>query len=188
MEHTNTLCTYKVKTDSYNDRRYGKPWLAIVTDHLTKNFRFLDWNGRPGTAGEFLFDTEPGTMLAQGQKDNRKGIGGVDWYLLTMPCEEVVTTSTLADWKSNGELRKMTAEERWRGAAEFMLARALKQRLAEGPGASANTWDRVDRWCRVLGIENPLLHQVAVDFGLTPDPSAAVTAMPAAISMDAFGL
>ncbi len=39
---------YTIKTSAYNERRYGKPWLAIVTTSLTKDFEFIDWDGRPG--------------------------------------------------------------------------------------------------------------------------------------------
>ena len=76
---------YTETTASYNERRYGRPWMAVVGMSTTKDFRFLDWDGRPGHTGEFCFDVEPGTILAYGQKDNRKGRGGVDGYQIAMP-------------------------------------------------------------------------------------------------------
>ena len=76
---------YTETTESYNASRYGKPWMALVSTSLTKDFSFIDWDGRPGGSGEFFFDAEPGTILAYGQKDLRKGRGGVDGYQICMP-------------------------------------------------------------------------------------------------------
>ena len=76
---------YTESTDGYNERRYGKPWMAKLDKLMTREFLFLDWNGRPGCAGEFNFEAEPGTILAYGQKDHRKGRGGVDGYQICMP-------------------------------------------------------------------------------------------------------
>ena len=42
---------YIENTESYNERRYGKPWMARVTTSLTRDFTFIDWDGRPGYAG-----------------------------------------------------------------------------------------------------------------------------------------
>lgn len=76
---------YTEQTKSYNERRYGKPWMAKVNNSLTKDFDFIDWDGRPGSVGEFNFSADPGTLLAYGQKDIRKGRGGVDGYQICMP-------------------------------------------------------------------------------------------------------
>lgn len=76
---------YTETTPSYNERRYGKPWMAILTTSTTKDFSWLQWEGRPGCSGEFSFSAEPGTLLAYGQKDIRKGKGGVDGYQICMP-------------------------------------------------------------------------------------------------------
>ena len=76
---------YAETTSSYNERRYGKPWHAKLSNSISRNFEFLDWDGRPGREGVFRFEAEPGTMLAYGQKDVRNGKGGVDGYLICMP-------------------------------------------------------------------------------------------------------
>lgn len=93
---------YTEKTVSYNDRRYGKPWMAFVHNSLTKDFTFIEWDGRPGCAGEFNFEAEPGTLLAYGQKDIRKGRGGVDGYQICMPDGSLPFVTSYA-----AELRKM---------------------------------------------------------------------------------
>lgn len=76
---------YIKSTPCYNERRYGRPWMAIIGTSMTKNFTFLDWNGRNGCAGEFAFSADAGTIVAYGQKDHRKGRGGVDGYQICMP-------------------------------------------------------------------------------------------------------
>jgi len=42
-----------VETDSYNDRRYGKPWIALVDFKSDRkgDFTFGEWIGSPGGAG-----------------------------------------------------------------------------------------------------------------------------------------
>ena len=64
---------YTEKTPSYNERRYGKPWMAIVTTSMTKDFSFIDWDGRPGSVGEFCFDAPVGTLLAYGREGHPQG-------------------------------------------------------------------------------------------------------------------
>jgi len=64
-----------VETDSYNERRYGKPWVAKVDFSNAKgDFSFGDWTGDHCTGGEGILslDTNPGDIVATGQKDNRK--------------------------------------------------------------------------------------------------------------------
>jgi hypothetical protein len=61
-------------TDSYNERRYGKPWIAVVDYSSSRKgeFKFGDWQGRPGQSGELYITCEPGDIIAVGQKDFRK--------------------------------------------------------------------------------------------------------------------
>ena len=63
----------KLNTDSYNPRRYGKPWIAVVD--FSKNpkgdYTWGDWVGSPGQAGVLVIQAEVGAIIAQGQKDNR---------------------------------------------------------------------------------------------------------------------
>ena len=64
-----------VETDSYNERRYGKPWIAKVDFSNTKgDFSFGDWTGDHYNGGEGILslDTNLGDIVATGQKDNRK--------------------------------------------------------------------------------------------------------------------
>jgi len=83
MELTTTQ--YEINTQPYNEKRYGRPWAALCVTSLVKDLSFIDWDGRPGYAGEFTFDEEPGTIIARGQKDLRNGKGGIDSYRVCMP-------------------------------------------------------------------------------------------------------
>lgn len=120
---------YTEKTPSYNERRYGKPWMAIVTTSMTKDFSFIDWDGRPGSVGEFNFDAAPGTLLAYGQKDIRKGRGGVDGYQICMPDGSMPAIGdSLAQ-----DLRKLPAADRPAVAAARIIA-ANEAKIAEYKG------------------------------------------------------
>lgn len=70
-------------TSSYNDRRYGKPWIARVDFVADPKGKFLwgNWIGQPGEAGELSVDAQPGDVIASGQKDFRKSKNSApDWY------------------------------------------------------------------------------------------------------------
>ena len=172
---------YNEKTPSYNERRYGKPWMAIVTTSLSRDFEFVDWDGRPGMAGEFSFSAEPGTLIAYGQKDIRKGRGGVDGYQICLPDGTMPTCHGLA-----AELRKLPLEARWRRYAESRLAYAAGPR----PNESAWEWEKnrnqlAARYSAMLGVPDPLMTEHAAALGLVDSPPAPNTV---SVGMDAFGL
>jgi hypothetical protein len=64
----------QIETDSYNERRYGKPWIAIITfENPTKpHFDFGTWVGEQGDSGILEIDLKEGDVVARGQKDFRK--------------------------------------------------------------------------------------------------------------------
>jgi hypothetical protein len=171
---------YTETTPSYNDRRYGRPWMAVVGTSLSKDFEFLQWDGQPGCAGAFTFDAVPGTLLAYGQRDTRKGRGGVDGYQLAMPDGSLPTVAYAA------ELRPLPLEARWRLVAERKLAWAVT------PPTSKYEWDEwvrlrhrmAARYSAMLGVPNPVLAACAKALGLVDAP---VVAAPV-IDVTGFGL
>jgi hypothetical protein len=168
---------YTIKTSPYNERRYGKPWLARVKTSLTKDFEFIDWQGQQGQAGEFVFEALPGEMVAEGQKDHRKGRGGVDECRILLPNGNNVETSKLD--LPDSRLLRMDPTSRWVYAAKERLRFWLG---TTDPRKSADRWRLVREYSLVLGIPNPLMAQAAQDLGLiTPTSEPAVT-----ISADAF--
>ncbi len=64
------------ETSSYNQRRYSKPWIAVV-DFRTDpkgDFGFGSWVGdhNNGSEGLLVIDAEEGEIVAIGQKDFRQ--------------------------------------------------------------------------------------------------------------------
>jgi hypothetical protein len=63
-------------TSSYNDRRYGKPWIAklIYDPSQSGNLRFNwgKWIGDNGSEGQLEIEVNIGDYIALGQKDFRK--------------------------------------------------------------------------------------------------------------------
>ena len=77
-----------IETSSYNQRRYGKPWIALVNfESSTKgDFAWGDWTGDHynGGAGILSINANPGDIVAQGQKDNRNSRNSApDFYVVT---------------------------------------------------------------------------------------------------------
>ncbi len=84
----------KIETNTYNEKRYGRPWIARVdfSQNPKGNFAFGTWVGEPGYKGILLLDAEPGDIVAKGQKDYRKPANST-------PCFYFV--------KENGELERL---------------------------------------------------------------------------------
>jgi len=67
----------KILTDSYNARRFGKPYIARLdfpTPAGTPTWGA--WIGDPGYAGVLIIQAMPGEIIMTGQKDFRKPNGG----------------------------------------------------------------------------------------------------------------
>jgi hypothetical protein len=84
-----------IDTKSYNDRRYGKPWIAKITLEGGNELKFNwgHWVGDPGDAGMLIIDLEPGDFYATGQKDFRKPKKSApDYFELSESGESETTT------------------------------------------------------------------------------------------------
>ncbi len=66
----------EIKTVSYNQRRYSKPWIATVdfSQNPKGEYRWGDWVGdhSNGSAGLLVINADEGDIIAQGQKDFRQ--------------------------------------------------------------------------------------------------------------------
>lgn len=64
------------ETKSYNEKRYGRPWIAKVdfSESAKGEFSWGDWIGDHynGGAGMLSITANPGDIIAQGQKDTRQ--------------------------------------------------------------------------------------------------------------------
>jgi hypothetical protein len=60
-------------TGEYNERRYGKPWIAKVNFSKSPKgeYEWGTWVGTPGSKGVLVIEAEDGDIIAHGQKDNR---------------------------------------------------------------------------------------------------------------------
>jgi hypothetical protein len=74
-----------INTSGYNERRYGKPWIARVDFAAKAGGEFLwgNWIGQPGEPGELSVEAEAGDIIARGQRDNRNPRNSApDFYIL----------------------------------------------------------------------------------------------------------
>lgn len=91
----------QIETSVYNERRYGKPWIAIVDFSSNKkgDFNFGDWIGEQGFAGELELDINPGDIVARGQKDNRKPANSTPKYFIVLENNELKDVSKIEAYK-----------------------------------------------------------------------------------------
>jgi len=109
-------------TDCYNERRYGKPWIAKVDFSAGSKgtFAFGEWCGQTGEAGLLLLDAPPGAVIAWGQKDFRRPRN---------------SAPTFAILETNGTLRECTKPE------AFRYWRESQAEAAEAPAPLAACTD-----------------------------------------------
>ena len=76
----------EIDTTSYNDRRYGKPYIATV-DLIDKDAkpRWGNWIGQPGSEGVLILHAEAGAIIMQGQKDFRQPRNSAPTYSILQP-------------------------------------------------------------------------------------------------------
>jgi len=75
-----------IDTPAYNERRYGKPWIAKVdfSESAQGAFAWGEFIGSHGEAGLLEVSAEPGDIIATGQRDNRKMRNSApEWHYLS---------------------------------------------------------------------------------------------------------
>lgn len=94
--------------DNYNERRYSKPWIALVDSKGKIDFskNVGDYSGRPGEAGElYVYEPQEGQVYAYGQKDNRGNNGGYSYLKFVNgkfePIDKSQLTASLAQSGKN---------------------------------------------------------------------------------------
>jgi hypothetical protein len=130
---------------TWNDRRYGRPWGAVVTfDAANKaqyDFKAGSFLGERGS-GEVVLICNPGDVVAFGQKDYRKTRGTEnDWYIVLADgtLEETTKGAALKYWKSQKE-NKITHNQ----AMELRLALDnLSQLIPDGADKIASAIESV---------------------------------------------
>jgi len=97
-------------TPRYNERRYGKPWIARLDFKRPgkPEYIFGSWLGQPGQSGELSIEVAPGDVIATGQKDHRKGRGGADHVGVIQPDGKAIWGYTLASARDAGKAVRET--------------------------------------------------------------------------------
>jgi len=75
-----------INTESYNQRRWSKPWVATVdfSTNAKGEFSFGDWVGNhyKGSSGILVINASEGQIVAKGQKDYRGNSTSMDYYVV----------------------------------------------------------------------------------------------------------
>ena len=88
----------EIKTESYNKRRYGKPWVAKVSfnEDGELKYEFHTWIGDPGSEGILVIDANEGDIIANGQRDHR-GSNSSNFKYLVLKNGKILHISSKVD-------------------------------------------------------------------------------------------
>jgi hypothetical protein len=102
--------TYTLATESYNERRYGRPYIALC-DASAKVVSWGNWLGTHGSDGELSITVPAGAcILMRGQKDTR-GNGGDPRYALCIDGKvEVWSTNKMTVINAYREAKAASAD------------------------------------------------------------------------------
>jgi hypothetical protein len=76
--------------DPYNTRRYGRPWIARVTDWPIGKSPVLEFGGLFGLTAEI--EASPGAVVRWGQRDNRGNNTTARWGIVQVNGDVTRTT------------------------------------------------------------------------------------------------
>lgn len=118
-----------IETGSYNARRYGKPYIGVVSAESGRVTRWGTWIGTPGQAGILEIEAVAGDVIVKGQRDNRGNNGTPDYAVV----------------QDDGTLKYMSKAE------AIKAARDLRQQAA-GTDARAGATSQADAILREAGL------------------------------------
>lgn len=104
----------RIEASSYNEKRYGTPWVAKVdfTAAPRGEMVFGNWIGTPGHEGVLVLDAAPGDIVARGQKDFRNPKNSAATYYI------VGADGQLERVGSKGDAYKLWLEHKDAAAAQ----------------------------------------------------------------------
>lgn len=73
-----------IKTHAYNEKRYGRPYIARIANTDGKVIEWGIWLGTPGEEGLLEIEANAGDIIMHGQKDFR-GNKGFPEYAILLP-------------------------------------------------------------------------------------------------------
>lgn len=150
MSNNTTTTKIEINTGSYNDRRYGKPWIAKVTfdDNGKAAFEWGTWVGRPGYSGTLVIHAAEGEIVAKGQKDNRNSRGTeCDYY--QVQGGQLVAMSKAEAYKASREYVAQVAEV----AAEAAPGEELFDLWQNAPALSETPTEQLEWALRQIQAE-----------------------------------
>lgn len=122
-----------IETGVYNEKRYGKPWIAKVSfqDSKQGTFQFGDWIGQEGGQGVLeLDDVQIGDVVARGQKDFRNPKNSAPCFYVVRSADDLEHVSKLDAYKHwQASLTKPVSVK---GLEDFTSEDLLKELIARG--------------------------------------------------------
>jgi len=126
----------KIATQQYNQRREGRPWIYKVVAWYGDSKPDVVWgtwiSDGDGSAGELRIEANPGDLVREGQKDQRRPDKSRDqWYVVgadgqLRPIDSKV--AALHYWES--QVAALTAAEPATNAHDDLLAACKAARVA----------------------------------------------------------
>lgn len=73
-----------INYDSYNQRRYGKPWIGKITSWPVGGNAEIAWGSYLGddNGGDVEIEAAAGDIIRSGQKDHRGNNTSANWYIV----------------------------------------------------------------------------------------------------------
>ena len=101
----------RIEYNSYNQRRYSRPWISKVTNWPAGQRPTIEWGQYEGddNGGEVVMIAQPGDIIRHGQKDNRGNNSSRDWYIVSGSGELAPTTEAEAHKSYNNRKQEVTA-------------------------------------------------------------------------------
>ena len=122
----------RIETSSYNEKRYGKPWIARVdfVASTSGEMVFGTWFGTPGYEGVLVLDATPGDIVARGQKDFRNQKYSAPTYYIVGADGQPERVGSKGDayklWLSHKVAAATQAQALWKQSGKSCCSRSRK--------------------------------------------------------------
>lgn len=96
------MFTLNIDTSDYNEKRYGKPWIARICFEHSKQgeFYFGEWVGEPGEAGMLILENvRVGDIVSRGQRDTRKMRNSAPSFYIVQDDKSLLHVSKIEAYK-----------------------------------------------------------------------------------------
>lgn len=113
---------------SYNQRRYGRPWICKITAWPVGGKAEVEWGlylGDDG-GGDVEIEANPGDIVRTGQKDNRGNNTDASWYIVVE--DGSLFDTTAAEAKKHWEKTKIKTENPLAKFSDKELLAEVKRR------------------------------------------------------------